>query len=412
RYRARLELTGRDKVESLAAAAALADKLDPSNAAHAQALAETLWVHQMRHVANEPLLRKVASSVQPEARAAAARALRYWHPEVKNAGALLIQLASDGDARVRAEAVVAATYYNGPDAAEVIFAAEQHPKDLQMAFVLDEARKSINVDQYIKDALAAGWPLSAAAELYTLRAASPAELMKLKPTEPVYLAILSRSGAKANELDYAVKGLAALRKTSELQLLVDVIAQQDEKQEAGVVAGAGELLLARPAGALQKVREPLRKFALEGKTDAARRIGFASWIIADASGADAFIAASVDPARLSDALAAIPMLQDNALRAGLYEQVRPLMYELPAAASGAAQRAAFGEIGLRYDYYQPNPPNVALESFDKLEPKKSGVAPNVTYNLPGVPAPEASALRFTGTIQISRGGSYTFYLSS
>ena len=144
--------------------------------------------------------------------------LREWHPHIKNAGSLLIQLASDENPRVRAQAVVAAAYYQGPDAAEVVFAAERLPQDLQLTADLKEARNILNVDQYIREAIANNKKLSQPAQLYMLKNASVNELVKLEPSEAVYLAILSRQNVPAQHLRYALGGLAKLQKTSDLGL--------------------------------------------------------------------------------------------------------------------------------------------------------------------------------------------------
>jgi putative heme-binding domain-containing protein len=412
RYRARLELTGRDAQEVTAAAAKLAAGLDAAQAENAQTLVETLWAHQMLKIVNEPLLRKVLESPEPNARAAATRTLRYWHEKVENVGPLLIELAADADPRVRAEAVVAAVNYGGPDAAEVIFTAEQFPKDLQLDFDLKEARKSIDVQQYIKDVLASGHPLSEAAYAYTLRAASVAELMKLEPNEQVYLAILSRTNATADQLKYAISGLAKARKTSELKLLLDLIAEQDAQGETGALAGAGELLLRQPVEALRGVRERLQTIASEGETSAARRLGFAACITADGAGEEAFFAASKKPELLRDVLGAVSQVKSADVRARLYAPVRPLMFDVPQGVKGGSASISPSESGLEFDYFRPNPPNVAIETLAKQKPKFSGVAPKVTYDVPEIKQRDRFAVRLHGSILIDRGGKYTFYLTS
>jgi putative heme-binding domain-containing protein len=412
RYRARLELTGRDHQAAAAAADKLASTLDAARSEHAQTLLETLWVHTTLGIVNEPLLRKTLASVDPNVRAAATRAMRAWHDKIEGTGALLVRLAADNDPRVRAEAVVAATYFQGPESAEVIFVAEQFPKDPQLEFNLNEARKSINVDQRLKEAVAQKLPLSPAAQQYMLRSAGVEELMNLPPTEAVYLAILSRPSARTEHLRYAVQGLSKTRRTPELKLLVDLIAEQDQNDADGALAGAGELLLAQPADALKSVRSQLVAFAEKGRSPVARRIGYAAWMTADNSGEDAFLAAARSVESLTDVLEAVPLVKNDKTRAGLYAQVRPLLFELPAALGAVSANAGFGEPGLAYDYFLPNPPNVARETLEKLTPKFSGIAPLVTYDLPEIKVRDAFAMRFTGQISITRPGKYTFHLSS
>lgn len=412
RYRARLELTGRNHQEAAQAAAKLAETLDASQTANAQTLVETLWVHSTLDIFNEPLLRKVLTSPEPNARAAATRTLRHWHSKVQDIGPVLLKLAADSDPRVRAEAVIVATFYNGPDAAEVLFVAEQFPKDLQLEFNLNEARKTINVDQVLKDAIASNKPLSQAAQLYMLRASSPDDLMKLKPSEAVYLAILSRPTATAKHLKYAIEGLAALRNTSELRLIVDLIAEQDKQDESSALAGAGELLLAQPAEALRGVRKEMLRLAESARSPVARRLGYAAWITLDGSGEDAFIHAAKNAESLKLALEAVSLVKNEKVRAGLYAQVRPLLSELPQAIGAQTSNGALGQPGLAFDYFLPSPSSVALETLEKLTPKASGIAPIVTFDLPEVTQRDAFAMRFTGTLAITQPGKYTFFLAS
>ncbi len=410
RYRARLELTGRPVEEATAAAAKLAASLDANDPASGQALAETLWIHQMHKRVNEPLLRKVLASAEPAARAAAVRVIRDWHKEIENVGPLLVQLAADEDARVRAEAVISAVYYGGPEAAEVIFVADTRPKDLQLDFVLKEAQKSINVKGYIQEVLAAGGTLSPAAQLFTVREADVAQLMKLPPSEAVYLAILSRPQAKAPQLKYAVEGLAKARNESQRKLLIDLIAEQDAAGRADALLGAGELLLALPRTELAEVHDRPRPVATAGDASAVRQLGYAALIVAEDSGEEAFAAAGEHPETAADALASLGLVASGELRAKLYPQIKPLLD--PASATGAASPVASSESGLRYAYYLPSANNVARETLDKLTPKLEGIAPTVTYDMPEIRNRDGFAMRFTGSLLVPRAGKYTFFLNS
>ena len=411
RYRARLELTGRDHQQVAAAAARFAVGFDAGDPAAAQPLLEALWLHQQHQLVNEPLLRKVLASPDGEARAAATRVLREWHDRIEGVGPLLVKLAGDPHPRVRAEAVISAVYYNGPESAEVIFRVEQSPKQTHLEWVLSEARKSINIDQILKETLAAGRPLSKAAQLYMLRSASADELVKLEPTEAVYLAILSRTIASAKQLDYAVSGLAKLRNTSELKLLVELIGDQDARGQSSGLAGAAELLLAQPLDALQSILPQLQQFAGQGKTPAARRLGYAGWMLAEGDGNEAFASAGADADRLRDLLAAVPLVQDDVVRGKLFGLVQSLAADPPDAAQDAGPTAG-SQPGLLVDYFLPSPSNVARETLEKRRPTASGVAADVSLNVKEITNRDGFALRFTGSIQIPQSGRYTFYLTS
>lgn len=412
RYRARLELTGRKHDQAAAAAAKMASTLDASKLENGQTLLEMLWVHSTLGIVNEPLLRKVLESPDANVRAAAARVLREWHDKVNGTGKIMLELAADNDARVRAEAVILTTYYKGPEAAETLFIAEQLPKDMQLEFDLNEARKTVDVDQILKDAVAKNLPLSNAAQAYMLRSAGVEELVKLKPTDAVYLAILSRSNAKAEHLKYALEGLATSRKTDQLKLILELITEQDKKEASGALAGAGELLLAQPVAALQPVRAQLVAFAEQGKSPLTRRIGYAAMMTADKNGEDAFLAASKDGESLKLALEAVALVKDPAVREGLYVQVRPLLFEMPQAIGQVSGKDPLGQPGLKFEYYLPSTDNVATETLDKLKPKATGIAPLVTFDLPEVTVRDTFAMRYTGRVSVTQPGKYTFYLSS
>jgi putative heme-binding domain-containing protein len=412
RYRARLELTGRDRQEVIAAAGRFAESLDPARGEDAQPLVEALWVHQMHFGFNGDLLKKVARSVEPNARAAATRVLREWHDKIEGAGPLLVQLAADPDPRVRAEAVVAAAYYAGPLAPEAIFAAEQMPKDGYLSFVLDEARKSVPVDSYIAEATKAGKPLSVAAQAYMLRNSSVADLVKLEPSEAVYRAVLARQNVTATHLRYALEGLAKLENTSQLSLIVNLIAQADARQEGSSLDGPGELLMEQPADALRGVQDRLRQWAAEGKTPEARQIGYAGWIAAAGSADDAMAQAIREKESLRDFLAAVRLVKSDSIRAGLYEHIRPLLAELPPHLQDEASAGPIGTPGLRVEYFKPNPSNVALETLAKLVPKAEGIASEISLKAAVIQERDAFALRFSGTLSVDKPGKYTFFISS
>ena len=416
RYRARLELTGRDVKEINEQVGAFAAKLNPKNAGadrdEAQALLECLWVIEEQRAVNLPLLQKVFQAEEPRVRAAAIRTLGHWAGRVDGWKDTLVAAGRDDWALVRAEAAKAAVELQGLAAAEVIFEVATRPLDAELETVLRYARGKINVDQMVKDALASGKPLSKAAQLYVLRNASVNDLVKMDPTEAVYLAILSRGNAKANHLSFAIKGLAGLRKTSELTLLLDLVTEQDAAEETAMIGGATELLMQQSPEALQGVRDRIEQLATGGQTAAARRLGYAAWITADGSGEDAFAAATTSSESLRDVLDAVSAIKNAALKQKLYAQVQPLMFELPASIDTRGQPSGGGEPGLNVDYFQPHPSNAAIETLEKMKPKASDVATDVSLSTKIISNRDQFGLRFTGSIAVDKTGKYNFYLSS
>ena len=193
---------------------AYAAKLSPAKASkdrdEAQALLECLWVFEEQRIPNLELLKKVFEAEEPRVRAAAIRTLGHWAGKVEGLGATLISASRDASALVRAEALKAAVEFKGIVSAEVIFEVSAQPTDSELTTVLKYARKRINVDKVVKEAVSSGKELTPAAETYVLRNASVADLLKLKRTKGVCRAILSRDKVKLSALDAALSSMATL----------------------------------------------------------------------------------------------------------------------------------------------------------------------------------------------------------
>ena len=412
RYRARLELSGRDSKEVVTELAKWTATLDVKKADHAQALLEALWVLEEHRVPQLDLVKTVFQAAEPRVRAAAIRTLGHWSDRVNNWEATLLSAARDDSALVRAEAVKSAVNFGGETAAEVIFEVSGRAIDPELDTVLKYARGQINVDKLIQDALAAKKPLSKSAQIYALRNASVEDLLKMPASEAVYEAVLSRPNASATALRSALTGLAKLRQASTLPLLISMIEQRDAAANPEALGALGQLLAEQSPAELKKVRNQLEKFATQGRELATRQLGFAAWIVADGSGDAAFFAASRSKNSLRDLLTSLALVPSAELRGKLYGSVRSLMFELPPNLQAEAGGASLGQSGVMADFFQPNPPNVALETLAKLKPKASGIVPEIVMNVPPKKADDAFALRFTGNLSITKAGKYTFYLAS
>ncbi len=416
RYRARLELSGRDTNEVIAAVASFTSGLDPANPADAQALLECLWVLEEHRVPNFDLLKKVFQAEEPRVRAAAIRTLGHWGPQLTDWEPTLQAAARDESALVRAEAVKAAVAFEGLAAAEVIFEVANRPTDVELDTVINYARGQINVDRLVQDAVRSGKPMSTAAQTYALRNANVDDLLKLDRTAAVYAAILSRPNATLDQLGNALDGLSGLQKTSKVKLLIDLIESRDAEQETDALDGLGELLTRQPAGELRSLDNRLKQLAIKGNSTETRQLGFAAWIAAEGSPDGAFEVAMRDKDRLRDVLEAIPRIPSDEVRGVLYAKVRPLMFALPGHVPGedgvSSSREAMQDKGIRVDYFEPNPPNVALETLAKLEPQASGVVPEITLDVPQLKRRDGFALRFSGTLQIDKAGRYRFFTNS
>jgi hypothetical protein len=143
RYRAKIELSGRETTNVLAALQAWMDKLDPKDPQYEHHMMEALWVHQWHNRVNEKLLGRMLRSSDPWARAAATRVLCYWRDRVASPLDLLKVQANDEHPAVRLEAVRAASFFTSPDAAAVALESLNHPQDRFLEYTLDQAMNTL-----------------------------------------------------------------------------------------------------------------------------------------------------------------------------------------------------------------------------------------------------------------------------
>ncbi|MEC9096345.1 MAG: PA14 domain-containing protein [Planctomycetota bacterium] len=411
RYRARLELSGREAKTTLAIVSKWSKSLNTGDPIEAQALLECLWVFEEQRVTNLELLQRVYESQDGRHRAAAIRTLGHWAGKIDGWEVLLTKAAQDASALVRAEVAKAAVELQGLSAAEAIFEVAVRPTDPELTTVLNYATKSLNVDAIVNDAIANNKPLSKAAQLYVLRNASIQDLMKLDPTEAVYLAVLARENANAQQLSTAIVGLSKLQKVEPAALIVELLAERDTQSQAGI-AGLGTLLTLQPAEQLAPHANTIEKLAVQGQASDTRRYAFAAWIASDGTGDDAYLAATRSKEQLRDFLSAIPAIRDAGVRSNLYSKVLPLVSALPAQLESESGGASLAQPGIHVDFYQPSIGNVDINNLNKLTPKESGVADSISLNVPQRKAVDAFALKFSGYIRIDQPGRYTFYISS
>ena len=143
RYRARIELSGRDTKQVLAGLKAWIDGLDPKAPGYEHHMMEALWLQQWHNRVDVTLLERMLKSSEPWARAAATRVLCYWRDRVPNALALLKVQVNDPHPAVRLEAVRGASFFQTPEAARVALDALNHPQDRFIEYTLDQAMNTL-----------------------------------------------------------------------------------------------------------------------------------------------------------------------------------------------------------------------------------------------------------------------------
>lgn len=331
RYRAKIELGGRDSTEVTKAAAAWAP--DPkAEDWHEHMQLEMLWLHQYHNVVNVGMLKKVLASPDYRARAAAVRVLTYWRDRVPGALELVKKAAADDSPRVRLMAVWAASYFTQPEAAEVVFIAQDKPADSFVDHVAKETMRTLG--PLVKQAIAEKKPIkftTASGARYFLKSVATDDLLKMDRTPGVYLELLFRPGVRDEFRREALAGLAKEDKKPELDVLVSAIKAHDEgaATEESVAFDLARLLTGRPQEQLKAARTNLEALATSGKTATTRQMGYVALVAADGDAEKAWATATKSVPALMDFIAAAPMVRDPGARAALYPKVKALLAGLP-----------------------------------------------------------------------------------
>jgi putative heme-binding domain-containing protein len=334
RYRARIELANRDTGEVMKAADQWLAALNKSDLSFEHFRLEDLWLHQSHNVVNELLLLEVLQSNDFRARAAATRVLCYWRDRISRPLELLKEMAADPHPRVRLEAIRAASFFNVPEAVEVVLISAEKPSDVYLDYVRGETMRQL--DPVIRTALASGKTVnftSDAGARYFLRTLSVDQLLKMTKTRAIDLELLFRRGVRDEDRKNALADLAKRDGKPPLEVLIAAIRQRDD-QPTTDDSVAFDLLRLLTSGDMTGVRGDLEKLATTARQPLNRQLGYVALIAADNSVDPAWAVASKSAGGLQDLLAAMPLLRDPGQRAALYPKVEPLLNGLPAPLAG------------------------------------------------------------------------------
>jgi len=335
RTRAKIELGGRDTAEVLAAVQRWTQRLDPQDPAYEHHLMEALWVHQWHNVVHEGLLRRMLRSPEPRARAAATRVLSDWRTRVADALLLLRRQADDDHPLVRLQAVRAASFFQGPQALDVVFTALAHERDYYLDYVIHETLRQLRFTP--ADLTRVTHPRALA---YLLGRLSDAELLKAPATEGVLLERLQRKSYDVNQRGETLEALAKLHGTDRVQEALAALRRFDALgHDAATPANhLGVLLAATPRDQLTAHRRQFNDLAHTAKQPVVRQAVFAAWVVAEADPQPAWQATTDDPAARTALIDSIVLHADPNFRA----RFQPLLDSVLDASSAPreVQRAA------------------------------------------------------------------------
>ena len=334
RYRAKLELAGRDEDEAVPALHAWLDSLDTNEAGYEHHRLEGLWA--LRHFDQIPidLLDAVLTADDYRSRAAGLRVLASIVDRVPEAHAMVVRGAADPHPRVRLEALRTACELRTPEAIEALAIVETFPGDRFMAYVKNEAARvlvpAFEAARNGGDSLAfstdAGWG-------YLYGSMSNDELAREPRSLPIYREMLLRPGLDERLRTEAVEQIAEAEQRSVVAVVADAFRALDSRDgsvDTPTVFDLIRVMLSRPTEQLAELRDDMQHLATSAVRPIMRQIGYVALMTIDAaSGSDSveqvWSLASQDPRRLVDLIAALPLVSDAGVRVTLADRVIPLL---------------------------------------------------------------------------------------
>ena len=110
--------------------------LDPNDPRHRHHQVEAMWAYRNVEQSNIPLLSELLHCENHNARAAAARQLRYWHSLTNKGDAMLMEAARDKNGLVRLETAIACSYIGSRNAFETLKVVSTQPNDKHLSYAI------------------------------------------------------------------------------------------------------------------------------------------------------------------------------------------------------------------------------------------------------------------------------------
>ena len=306
RFHARRRLQEMDSAAVVPALERWLAALDRKVTGYEHDLLEGLWVHQGLDVVNKPLLEKLLAARQFEARAAAARVLRFWLPHYADPLPLLRRLVDDEHPRVRLQGIVIASFVPSAEAAGVALLAAKKPLDSGMENALSHTLKILA--PYGQPVLPAGSNDVDSKVMLTqlLHVMSVEGMLAGVMTEEVAAELLSRPNLKNAQYERLLVELSTLRKQPALDVVLDLYAKLPE-------GAPSERSLAVPIAIANTAdlasRRPRLEALIKEKKGIRRQAAIAAVARLDNDIQPVMRIAEQVPGGLTDALKAAPILE-------------------------------------------------------------------------------------------------------
>ncbi len=350
RHRTRIELSGRDSKQVMAATDQWVKGLNRQDPNYQQHLLEALWVHQQHNTVDEALLENCLNSPDFRVQAAATKVLCYWREKIPDSASRMLKMAADDSPRVRLEALRAASFFPTADGLPIMVEVFGKPTDKYLDWLAQEVLRALPnwQETLVKNNLLAG-SNSIAADFFLSRLTS-VEVQRLPMDRVVCQHLLLRSGIGEATRGEAVKKLAELDNKSEIQQLVETVQQIDpESTDSTVVNELVRLLAARSPDELASIRGRLLDMASSAKLPVLRQIGYIGAMTADQNTDSVWQIAFQSPAATQDLLSAMPLIPDPNLQNQLYPHAATILNDkqtILKQGDSNSVRGRFVRIGL------------------------------------------------------------------
>jgi glucose/arabinose dehydrogenase/azurin len=311
----------------------LLDKNDPQYEHH---LLEALWLYQDFGVPEPDLLKTLLSAKDYRARIAAVKVLLQWRDRIPGALELMGNAVNDESARVRLEAIVALSHFEGKNAWITALDIFKHPTDYYLDYAINETFSYLK-QQWLAELrqsenIVRQHPMAAT---YLLNRLTDHELMGLPRSEAMLDALISRNSVEKSVKSRAILDLASQTEKKPVEMILERLRSESSKGKSfrDLLSGQKELiaiLLTMDQSQLQNSKSHIIKCLEKGEPASLQAVAFAALITADGSDKSARKLADRNPGTKSSYLNGISILQDPVLQNLFYAEVKEQALKIPA----------------------------------------------------------------------------------
>ena len=351
RYRSRAQIREQAPEKVLPELEKWVRNLDKADPQYEHNLLEGLWLYQDFDVVEPELLKTLLEAKNELARTAATKVLRSWKDKIPDALVLMSKRVNDKSLRVRLEAIVALSHFEGEKAVITALDIFNYPTDYYLDYAINETfnyLKPVWLDAFKKDQkFLSGNPV---ASTYLLVRASEAELMQLPQSEVVLDAILAHSSVVKAAKEKAVLTLSEQKNKKPVDVLLETFQvknkpgknfQEFKTNEKDLI----EILLTRDQSELMASKAVIMKFLDNNDGNNLQSVGYAALLTADGSDKTSRQLLDRKPNSKCNYLRGISILKDPVLQDIFYGEIKALATKTPFDSVNITAYQVLSQVG-------------------------------------------------------------------